>query len=594
MRGAEHRATDTARYHLCTGTDADTTLPEADRAPLHMLRSILAVFSFVPLLLLAQPFEWAAPIIGAPARGMAVVTDEAGNAYVCGNVNGISDFDPGPDTALNESAGINGDLYIVKYGPSGNYIWHLAVGGSGTEIPKALALDHNGDLLMVGRFDSYFDWDPGEGENFFGSAGSTDGFVAKYDSSGNHLWAQRIGGTSSDEAYGVAVDDNNNVYVTGWMNGTIDFDNGPETLALTNPGGPWDAYCVRYDPAGQVQWVRGIQGTGSQRGMSVVHQGGHLYCSGVFTGQLVVDGIESMTSLGGQDDYLCKLDTSGNVVWTRRSGGAGSEQAEAIRTDGTHLYISGTFEQTIDIDPGEAVLPLTSIGGRSLYYAKLDTAGNALWGHQVRGNNHFDGVCDITVDGESNVFLTGAYYEEQDFDSGEGEFILAPIIANDLYLMKVDAGGNFQWARSIATSGVFDTANGLATDLDGNIFVTGGFGDTAVFDANVPEGTVIGPSSMTGFTVKYGVDLSTDVLSSKGTRTDALLYPNPTNGERLMIRASSTPRNLIITDAEGRIVSESSGSVPSYFSVAHLVDGTYYATMQLDKRTVTLPFVVHH
>ena len=522
-----------------------------------------------------------------------MVTDEAGNVYVCGNVNGVADFDPGPDTVLNVSAGINGDHYLVKYGPSGNYIWHLAVGGSGTEIPKALILDHNGDLIMVGRFDSYFDWDPGEGENSFGSAGSTDGFVAKYDTSGNHIWAQRIGGTSHDEAYGVAVDDNNNVYVTGWMNGTIDFDNGPETLALTNPGGPWDAYCVKYDPSGQVQWARGIAGDGSQRGMSMVYLGGHVYCYGIFTGQLVVDGVASVTSIGGQDDYLCKLDTSGNLVWARSVGGAGVEQAEVIRADGTHLYISGTFEQTIDADPGDGVIPLTSTGGRSLYYTKLDTAGNALWSHQVRGNNHFDGVCDLAVDADGNVFLTGAYYEEQDFDSGEGEFIMAPIIANDLYLMMVDAEGNFQWARSIATAGVFDTANGLATDAQGNVFVTGGFGDTAVFDIDVPEGTVIGTTSMTGYTVKYGVDLTTAIPVATEGSLQIALFPNPANEQiTIALPQNVRPERLVITDAKGRVAMHWEGHIPARFSVAHLAVGSYYAEFRLDGQKQVVPFVV--
>jgi len=558
-----------------------------------MLRSVLAFCLFAPSLIHAQPFEWVAPILGAAARGMAMVADEAGNVYVCGNVNGVSDFDPGPDTVLNMSAGINGDHYIVKYGPSGNYIWHLAVGGSGTEIPKALILDHNGDLVMVGRFDSYFDWDPGVGENFFGSAGSTDGFIAKYDTSGNHIWAQRIGGTGHDEAYGVTVDDQNNLYVTGWMSGNVDFDNGPGTLALTHQGGTWDAYCTKYDAMGNAQWVRGIQGTGTQRGMSIAYASGNVYCYGVFSGQLVVDNAATVTSFGGGDDYLCKLDTSGNLVWARHLGGPGNEQAEVIRSDGGHLYISGTFEQTIDTDPSDGVLPLTSTSGRSLYYTKLDTAGNALWSQQVRGNNHFDGVCDLAVDGEGNVFLTGAYFEAQDFDAGSGEFILAPIIANDLYLMKVDANGNFQWARSIATAGVFDTANGLATDAQGNVFVTGGFGDTAVFDIEIPEGTVIGTSGMTGFTVKYGVDISTEIPSISTSGLQVLLFPNP-SGQlvTLSMPESATLERLIITDAKGRVAMHWRGRVPQQFSVAHLAQGTYYAEVHADGLSAVVPFVV--
>ncbi|MEZ4740226.1 MAG: SBBP repeat-containing protein [Flavobacteriales bacterium] len=557
-----------------------------------MLRRVLPALAFLPTVLLAQPFQWAAPLNGASARGMAMVTDALGNVYVCGNVNGVADFDPGPDTVLNASAGINGDNYLVKYGPSGNYLWHLAVGGSGTEIPKGLALDHSGNLLMVGRFDSYFDWDPGIGEAFFGSAGSTDGFVAKYDTSGNYLWAQRIGGSSHDEAYGVTVDANDNVYVTGWMNGTIDFDNGPEVLALTNPGGPWDAYCVRYDPSGQVQWVRGIQGAGAQRGMSLVYLGGHVYFYGVFSGVTVVHGTHTLTSSGQGDDYLCKLDTSGAVVWARNLGGPENEQAEAIRSDGTHLYITGTFAGTIDADPGPGVLPLASIGGRSQHYTKLDTAGNALWSHQVRGNNHFDGVCDLAVDGAGNVFVTGAYYEEQDFDDGPGEFILAPVIANDLFLLKVDAAGNFLWARSIATGGVFDTANGLATDANGNVFVTGGYGETAVFDPEASNGSYSGGTGMTGFTAKYGVDF-TALPPTASTALQLQLYPNPSRElVTLVLPTAFVPERMTVTDAQGRVAMHWQGRIPTHFSVAHLAPGTYHATLHGAGQVATGAFVV--
>ncbi len=558
------------------------------------MRSIAFPALFLFSSIHAQTFDWAFSLDGQGARGMAMVTDEAGNVYVCGNVNGIADFDPGPDEVLNVSAGINGDNFLAKYGPSGNYLWHLCVGGSGTEIPKGLALDHNGDLVMVGRFDSFFDWDPGPGDTSFGSTGSTDGFIAKYDTSGAFIWATHIGGTGSDETFGVAVDQDNAVYVTGWMSGSVDFDNGPGSALLVHEGGTWDSYCAKYDPDGQFAWVRGIQGTGNQRGMSIAYQGGHVFPYGFFSGDTHVNNDATVTSVNNGQAYLCKLDTEGNVVWLLGHGGPGSEVPEVVRADGANLYIMGSYAGVTDADPGPDVIELQpNANGGNNYFAKLDTAGNALWAQGVQANNHFDGVCDLAYDNEGNVYVTSAYSEVQDFDPGPGEAILPMTIANDLYLAKYDNDGGFVWARSIATDGVFDTTNGLATDLFGNVYVTGSFGDTAVFNNTAPTDTLTG-TSFTGFVAKYGTDINTS-SPTHGTIASMSVFPNPTS-EQITISLPNgiIAERMLLTDATGRILQRWAAPVPRQIPTTRLPAGTYHVHVWSGGQRTSSGFVVVH
>ncbi len=558
------------------------------------IRALGFPFLFLFSSIHAQSFDWAFSLDGQGARGMAMVTDEAGNVYVCGNVNGIADFDPGPDEVLNVSAGINGDNFLAKYGPSGNYIWHLCVGGSGTEIPKGLALDHNGDLVMVGRFDSFFDWDPGMGDTSFGSVGSTDGFIAKYDTSGAFIWATHIGGGGSDETFGVAVDEDNAIYVTGWMSGTVDFDNGPNSATLVHEGGTWDAYCAKYDVDGQFVWTRGIQGTGSQRGMSIAYQGGHVFAYGVFGGDTHAENAVATSAQNNAQSYLCKMDLEGHVLWLRGHGGTGNEAAEAIRADATNLYIMGAYYGVTDADPGPGVIELQpNTNGGNNYFAKLDTAGNALWAHGVQANNHFDGVCDIAYDNEGNTYVTSAYSEVQDFGPGPGESILPMTIANDLYLAKYDTDGGFVWARSIATVGVFDTANGLATDLFGNVYVTGSFGDTAVFNTTAPTDTLTG-TSFTGFVAKYGTDINTGSPEHLAT-PEMSVFPNPTS-EQITIRLpnGTIAERMLLTDATGRILQRWAAPVPRQFSTVRLPAGTYHVHIWSGGQRTSTGFVVLH
>lgn len=557
-----------------------------------MRSTILLALSTMLLSASAQTYDWAITHAGSPSRGLATVTDEQGNVYVCGNINGVADLDPGPDTVYNASAGINGDHFLIKYGPSGNYLWHLCIGGSGTEIPKGLALDHSGNLLMVGRFDSYFDWDPGEGETAFTSTGSTDGFLAKYDTSGAFVWAKRIGGTGHDETIGVTVDEADRIYVVGQMSAQVNFGTTVEPSILVHDGGTWDAFCARYHPDGELDWVRGIQGSGGQRALAVAYQAGHVYSYGVCSGATVADGVASYMGGNNNDAFLCKMDSTGQVNWLLGHGGAGSEIGEAIRADATNLYVIGSFTETTDADPGSGIVELPSYGvGGNLYFAKLDTAGNALWAHALQGNNHFDAVCDIACDMQGNVFVTGAHSVEQDFDPGPGETILPMTIANDLFLAMYRGDGSFGWARGIATHGVFDTANGLATDVFGNVFVTGSFGDTAVFDINVPTDTLTGPG-MAFMLVKYGTDITT-LLPIPADPRAISVFPNP-SGDRLHI--AGTPAQLAdqmwVTDASGRIVQRWMAPVPKAVDVGSLPPGAYHIHLWSGGRPWSAGFVV--
>lgn len=540
----------------------------------------------------AQTNDWAITHTGAASRGMAMVTDEAGNVYVCGNINGVADIDPGPDTVLNESAGINGDHFLIKYGPTGNYIWHICVGGSGTEIPKGLALDHSGNLLMVGRFDSYFDWDPGVGETAFTSTGSTDGFLAKYDTSGAFVWAKRIGGVGHDETYGVAVDEMDNIYVAGQMSASVNFGTVEEPVTLAHEAGTWDAFCISYRPDGTLAWVRGIQGTGGQRAQSIAYTGGHVYVYGVCSGQTHADNVASVSVGNNNQAFLCKLDTAGQVKWLKAHGGAGSEIGEAIRADDANLYITGSFTDVTDADPGPGVLELQPYGvGGNLYFAKLDTAGNALWAHGLQNNNHFDGVCDIAFDAQGRVYVAGAHSVEQDFDPGPGETILPMTIANDLYLAMYQADGSFGWARGVATHGVFDTYNGIATDALANVFVTGSFGDTAVVDINVPTDTLTGPG-MAFLLVRYGADITTDVKAPL-LAAELHIFPNPT-GDRLSVQlpVGWKADRMLLTDAAGRILQRWTAPVPMDLDVHLFAPGAYHIHLWSGAEHLSAAFVV--
>jgi hypothetical protein len=150
-----------------------------------------------------------------------------------------------------------------------------------------------------------------------------------------------------------------------------------------------------------------------------------------------------------------------------------------------NVYTCGYFAGTTDFDPGQGVYTLTSVPSNSLgtndvFVSKLDASGNFIWAKSFGGTGQ-DNCQKVTLDASGNVYIIGMYYQTADFDPGPGTFTLTAVGSSDSYIVKLDASGNFVWAKSFSgatTENVFD----IATDPQGNIYTTGGFTGSTDFD----------------------------------------------------------------------------------------------------------------
>ena len=178
-------------------------------------------------------------------RGIAV--DSAGNVYTTGNFTGTTDFDPGPGS-LNLTTNGASDLFVSKLSQSGNLVWARALGGFGSDVGWAVTVDTGGNPHIAGSFEGSFDFDPGPLTTTLNSAGASDVFVLRLDSSGNLSWARAMGGPSFDEGFGIAVNSAAaTVHTTGLFYDTADFDPGPGVLNLVSAGSE-DAFVSKLGP----------------------------------------------------------------------------------------------------------------------------------------------------------------------------------------------------------------------------------------------------------------------------------------------------------------------------------------------------------
>ena len=237
-------------------------------------------------------------------------------------------------------------------------------------------------------------------------------------------WVRQLAGTSSVAAEGVALDSGGNIYTVGWFLGAADFDPGGGVTTLTSTSGSIDAYISKLDSAGNFVWARQLAGPNIDEATDVaLDSGGNLYTVGTFNATLDLDpgpGTVTLTSAGGQDAYVSKLDGAGNFVWASQLSGTDTVRAFGVALDsGGNVYVVGDFRSTADFDPGPGTSNLTSFGVSDVFVVKLDSAGNLAWVRQLGGTST-DSGSSVTLDSSGNIYTVGDFRDTADFDPGPG------------------------------------------------------------------------------------------------------------------------------------------------------------------------------
>ena len=293
----------------------------------------------------------------------SITTDTSGNIYVSGAINtGIVDFDPGPDTLNLTGPG----SFVLKLDSLGNFLW-VKGGSTGHAGGKSITNDVSGNVYATGSFANTVDFDPGAGTFNLTSAGSNDIFIQKLDINGNFEWVKSVGGAEPEYSYSIAADDEGNVYVTGYFEGTVDFDPGPNTAFATSyewtMDDPTDIFLLKLDATGNFVWCRRYGSYFNDYGNSITLDNmGNLYTTGKCDAQLFG---------GGGDICLQNFDTNGNLIWAASMGGGGVQVGVSIAAIDGIVYTTGNFGYTVDFDPGSGSFPLTSVGGQDVFISKL-------------------------------------------------------------------------------------------------------------------------------------------------------------------------------------------------------------------------------
>jgi hypothetical protein len=469
----------------------------------------------------ANNYVWAKRIGGsAQEQGYALAVDASGNCYITGSFTGTADFDPNTGTQNLTAAGSSYDIFVAKYDAAGNYVWARNIGGTSDDYGLGLAIDATGNCYFTGYFQGTnvdFDADAATTQYLSSNGGSIDIFLAKYDAAGGYVWAKRIGGTSTDQGYAVAVDASGNSYITGHFQGAnVDFDPNAGTQNLSSTGVS-DIFLAKYDASGNHVWARKMGGTSSEIGYAIaVDASGNSYITGQFEGSNAdfdPDATNTQilsSNIGSVDLFFAKYDASGNYVWAKSIGGLWSDYGRAIAVDGLgNCYVTGDFRGSADFDPGAGAQNLSgSSYTNDIFIAKYDASGAYVWAKSVGTDSGADGGYGLALDATGNNYSTGSFVGTADFDPGAGTASLSgsTSLTNNGYILQLNSSGNYVSAMAggfYSPYALSDYGMAIKVDASGNSYVLGTFMGTVDFDAAAAVQYLTSAGSEDIFLAKY-------------------------------------------------------------------------------------------
>ncbi|MBP7553795.1 MAG: choice-of-anchor D domain-containing protein [Spirochaetes bacterium] len=352
--------------------------------------------------------------------GYSITVDSLNNIYLTGSFAVSAYFFDGVD--IKTSYGSSYDIYITMINSDGTYGWTKTIGGVSSDYGYSITVDNLNNIYVTGYFKETVDFDPGAGIDNKTSAGNADIYITKINSDGSYGWTKTMGGLSSEYGNSITVDSSHNIYVTGYFEGTADFNPAVEVDNKTSVGGA-DIYITKINSDGSYGWTKTMGGVNDDFGYSIKADSlNNIYATGYFRGNI----------------YITKINENGNYGWTKIIGGGYDDYGYSITVDNlNNIYVTGEFQKTVDFDPGEGVDNKTSGGINDIFITRINSNGSYGWTKTI-GSTGTDYGYSITVDSSNNIYVTGEFGGTVDFNPGNEVDIRTRYGLIDIFILKFE------------------------------------------------------------------------------------------------------------------------------------------------------------
>lgn len=446
------------------------------------------------------------------------------------------------------------DIWVVKIDLLGNIMWQKTYGGTQQDFGHQIALTPDGGYIMAGRTYS------NNGDVTGSGWGGMDAWIVKLDAEGNIQWQKKYGSGGADAAYHVTPTSDGGYVFAGYAG-----QNGGQ---VTNFRGFRDAWIVKIDATGNLQWQRSLGGTMEDYAFKVIETT-NGYAIG---GETLSGSGDVLTNHGGTDLWFIRLDASGNMLWNQCYGGPGRQElSDFVATPDGGYILAGNTAGDGGMVSGYHSPGTGNFGVKDDYWVAKISSGGALEWQKCYGGTDNDVATAIRTTIDGGYVITG-YSDSNNFDNDS----FFTFNKWDYWTIKTDSQGTIQWQETHGGSDD-DSPTGLLVTAD-NGYLIAGFSNSVDQHITAPRG------GNDFFVVK----LAADALGTPEQETATVrIYPNPARGSLQV----DTPEadTVVLLDLQGRTVLR---STPGTIDVSALPGGVYLLRGERESQTLFVRKVV--
>ncbi len=446
----------------------------------------------------------------------AIAQDTAGYIYITGQTSS-TDF---PTTSTSYDTSFNGgsyDAFVTKFTPDlSTLLYSTLIGGNAADGSAGLVVDTQGDVYITGyTFSTTFPTTSSAYQK--NNNGGSDVFVSKLSPTGDSLiYSTLLGGSGNDYSYGIALDSNENVYITGYA-GSVNFPSTPNAYQTTNISGE-SVFVTKLNQTGSnLIYSTFLEGNDLCQGNGIaVDSTGNAYITGqtYATNFPITHGALDTSFNGNEDAFITKLNPTGSsLVYSTFLGGSGNSVGAAIAVDTSgNAYVTGnTSSPNFPIVRGS--FDTSNNGGRDVFVTELNSSGTTLIFSTLLGGKGDDYGNAITLDSANNIYITGITQSSNfPVTSGTNDTTFHEGL-NDVFFSKLNPSGSSLLYSTYLGGSDDDEGYGVLVNSSGDVYITG-----ITNSPNFPVTFGAYNTTLSGgydvFVCKYNPNISAPVLST--------------------------------------------------------------------------------
>ncbi|WP_310559821.1 SBBP repeat-containing protein [Flavobacterium sp.] len=413
-------------------------------------------------------FVWAKKIGALDIdAGAAITSDAVGNIYVTGKFAGIVNFNTnGGTNLLGAKDPITGNNlnsgFILKLNNNGDYIWAKNIVIDFNQDINAVTVDNAGNVLVIGKFSSITDLDPGT--PIFNVTGNGI-YILKLDSNGNFIFAKGFVGNVNCNA--IKVDSSGNIFTTGSFASVTDFDPSTATFNLTPIYGNADVFIAKLDNLGNFVWAKKIHSTSrdNSRSLALDNQGSLYIAANIENPNFKIDNSPTIvaSTTNFKNMVILKFDATGVLLAKNVLGSGSTLEALGLVIDSNYyVHTCGSYQNTTDFNPDTPVFNLTSKGSLDTFISKMKLKNETL---TINENNLLKNIklfpnptsSKINLNFDNNlekailkiISILGQTVLEKQNISGNNLSLDVSSLSNGTYVVQLQEGSSISTSKFI-------------------------------------------------------------------------------------------------------------------------------------------------